>query len=219
MRKVIEQDSRISERKEPDWDFLDYVDRIEEQWKEDLRLQLPKTESEWLEIFPEARKVLRNKIREWEEVAACAHKAVSKALREIEAKPVKHQWFWRAVLKHISPAVKDLAIANRHIKRLNWLRPSSKKKYPKLHWQNSLERARSANLVDIAKLYGLRLRKSGRTYQALCPFHTERTASFHIYPPSRFVCFGCGVKGDVIAFVQKIAGLSFKESVYKLQNL
>ncbi len=50
--------------------------------------------------------------------------------------------------------------------------------------------------------------------KGLCPFHDERTPSFHVRPGvGRYHCFGCGESGDVIAFVQKTTGLGFAEAV------
>jgi len=61
------------------------------------------------------------------------------------------------------------------------------------------------------------LRKSGRSYKARCPFHEEKTASFHVTPElRRFKCFGCQAGGDVIAFVQRYLGKSFVDAVQDL---
>ena len=50
--------------------------------------------------------------------------------------------------------------------------------------------------------------------KGLCPFHDERTPSFHVRPSQGFWhCFGCGEGGDVISFVQKVDSLSFTEAV------
>src|SRR5665647_1690737 len=53
--------------------------------------------------------------------------------------------------------------------------------------------------------------------KGLCPFHDERTPSFHVRPPvGLWHCFGCSEGGDVISFVQKIDGLGFSEAVEHL---
>ena len=52
------------------------------------------------------------------------------------------------------------------------------------------------------------------SYKGLCPFHDERSPSFHIRPQlGTFHCFGCGESGDVIAFIQKMDHSSFTETV------
>ena len=58
------------------------------------------------------------------------------------------------------------------------------------------------------------LRKSGKAYRGLCPFHGERTPSFYVFPESgTYKCFGCGEGGDVFSFVEKQQGLDFREAL------
>lgn len=69
--------------------------------------------------------------------------------------------------------------------------------------------------VDIVRVVGeyVRLRKAGKRYTGLCPFHTEKTPSFSVDPAMQFFyCHGCHVGGDVLTFVQKIENLSFFEA-------
>ena len=55
--------------------------------------------------------------------------------------------------------------------------------------------------------------------KGLCPFHDERTPSFHVRPQvGRYHCFGCGEGGDVIAFVQAVDGLGFTDAVEYLAS-
>jgi len=74
-------------------------------------------------------------------------------------------------------------------------------------------------LVDAVSLIGARvaLRKSGASYVGCCPFHEEREGSFRVYPDEkRFVCYGCGARGDVFEFFQLLDGKSFPEVVREL---
>jgi len=67
--------------------------------------------------------------------------------------------------------------------------------------------------IDIVELLGerLKLEKAGQNYKARCPFHNEKTASFHISPSRQtYYCFGCGKKGDVFSFVEEMEGTDFK---------
>ena len=58
------------------------------------------------------------------------------------------------------------------------------------------------------------LKKSGSTYKGLCPFHTEKTPSFHVNQEKGFFhCFGCGTGGDVVKFIELQEKLSFPEAV------
>jgi len=73
--------------------------------------------------------------------------------------------------------------------------------------------------TDIAELIGrtVKLSKSGRGFLGLCPFHSERTPSFHVTPEKRiFYCYGCGTGGNAIRFLMKSEGLSFPEAVRSL---
>lgn len=71
----------------------------------------------------------------------------------------------------------------------------------------------SVDIVDVIGQY-VRLRKAGPRYTGLCPFHTEKTASFSVHSAHQFYkCFGCGAGGDVIKFVMEIEGLTFYEAL------
>lgn len=73
--------------------------------------------------------------------------------------------------------------------------------------------------IDIVDVVGreVQLHKSGANYKGLCPFHSEKTASFMVNEEKQiFNCFGCGEKGDVIKFVQSYYKLPFMEAVEKL---
>ena len=69
------------------------------------------------------------------------------------------------------------------------------------------------DIVDIVSQY-VALKRSGRNYFGLCPFHNEKSPSFAVSPDKQiFHCFGCGVGGNVIHFISKIEGLNFRESL------
>ncbi len=73
--------------------------------------------------------------------------------------------------------------------------------------------------VDIAAFIGqyVPLKKRGNDLVGLCPFHGEKTPSFHVHPDRGFFkCFGCGVGGDVITFVQKLENVPFSDAVRML---
>ncbi len=60
-----------------------------------------------------------------------------------------------------------------------------------------------------------RLAKAGRNWKGCCPFHNEKTPSFHVYD-DHFHCFGCGAHGDAVTFVMRAEGASFPEAVERL---
>ncbi len=68
------------------------------------------------------------------------------------------------------------------------------------------------SMREAVEHYGLELNRAGF---CVCPFHAEKTASMKIYPTS-FYCFGCGVGGDVISFVQNLYDLDFRAAVLRI---
>lgn len=63
------------------------------------------------------------------------------------------------------------------------------------------------------------LKKAGRNYKGLCPFHSEKTPSFMVSPELQiFKCFGCGESGDVLSFLQKHEGMDFPEALKYLAD-
>ncbi len=74
----------------------------------------------------------------------------------------------------------------------------------------------SNDIVEVISQY-LPLKRAGRNFKALCPFHAEKTPSFNVSPEKQiFHCFGCGAGGDVIAFVMRKENMTFPEAVRHL---
>ncbi len=72
---------------------------------------------------------------------------------------------------------------------------------------------RKNDIVDVASLY-LQVTQRGKTFWALCPVHGEKTPSFSINREGQFYkCFGCGIAGDVIKFVQQLEACDFLEAL------
>ncbi|KKB74589.1 MULTISPECIES: DNA primase [Bacillus] len=77
---------------------------------------------------------------------------------------------------------------------------------------------KSADIVEVIGEY-VQLRKQGRNYFGLCPFHGENTPSFSVSGEKQiFHCFGCGAGGNVFSFLRQIEGYSFSEAVTHLAD-
>jgi len=76
----------------------------------------------------------------------------------------------------------------------------------------------TADIVEVVGDY-VKLKKSGSGFVGLCPFHDEKTPSFHVTPRlAIYKCFGCGESGDVFNFVMEMEGVSFPESLRSLAD-
>src|ERR1700722_3869095 len=82
---------------------------------------------------------------------------------------------------------------------------------------DKIEEVRSrADIVEIVGSH-VRLRRAGRNFVGLCPFHNEKTPSFSVNAERGFFhCFGCGVGGSVFNFITRVEGLTFPEAVRSL---
>ena len=89
-----------------------------------------------------------------------------------------------------------------------------------MYSREEIEKVRSAvDIVEVVREYVPSLNVTGRSAKGLCPFHGEKTPSFHLQPEKGFFkCFGCGEAGDVIAFISKIEQVSFTEALERLAS-
>ena len=72
------------------------------------------------------------------------------------------------------------------------------------------------DIVDVVDRY-VKLKKAGSNYQALCPFHNEKSPSFSVSPSKQFYhCFGCGAHGNAIGFLMEYSGLAYPEAIRAL---
>ena len=85
--------------------------------------------------------------------------------------------------------------------------------------EQSIEKIRSrADIIEVISRY-VSLKRRGRNYFGLCPFHSEKTASFSVNPEKQiFKCFGCGTGGSSIDFIMEIEKLDFVESIRYLAD-
>ena len=75
----------------------------------------------------------------------------------------------------------------------------------------------SVDIVGLVESSGVHLKKSGKLYVGLCPFHEDKNPSLAVYPETgSWYCFGCGKGGDAISWVMEMEKVDFKESVMRL---
>jgi len=74
--------------------------------------------------------------------------------------------------------------------------------------------SQAKNDTDMISLISenVKLRKSGNSYVGCCPFHAEKTGSFHVYE-KRYYCYGCGAKGDAISWCLNYLKLDFRSAL------
>ncbi|MEQ2129327.1 DNA primase [Caldanaerobacter subterraneus KAk] len=80
--------------------------------------------------------------------------------------------------------------------------------------RESIEKVIEANdIVDVISDY-VELKRAGKEFRGLCPFHREKTPSFMVSPTKQvYHCFGCNASGNVVTFIMDIENLSFKEAI------
>jgi DNA primase len=79
--------------------------------------------------------------------------------------------------------------------------------------QAVIDQAKRTDLVALVKAKGIELKKNGKGYFGLCPFHADKNPSLSINPSKNlWQCFGCGAAGDAIRFVELFDQVDFKEA-------
>ena len=196
---------------EIDWEFCDYAARLETEWRQSQRRF---SDKELLQVFPEAKDIIPEKIVEWEKQRESIAGLIRKKLQVVKEKSSQeNQWFWREIVKAWDGT--ELLEVDQHIARLRRLLSVARGRVPKGRLtEEQIEQARSA---PIENLINQPLRKSGKSLVGLCPLHNERHSSFHIYPETNSCwCYGCGQGGDSINFIKLLRGYSFREAVQYL---
>ena len=77
-----------------------------------------------------------------------------------------------------------------------------------------IEEIKYKNDIESVVSSYVQVKRRGRNLVGLCPFHSEKTGSFTVYPDNQsFYCFGCGVGGDVVTFIRRIENLEYPEAL------
>lgn len=204
---------KLKINEEPGWEFLDYALGIEEEWQ----AVLPRlTDKELLQIFPEAKIIIPQKLSQWEQRKNDLSNIIKEKLLLIKNRVPDEflKLFWREWIK-ITDGRKLLLIESNinRLKRLLWASRNRETKGRITEGQ-----IQQALAVPIENLINQPLRRGGKTLFGLCPLHNEKHPSFHVYPATnRWWCYGgCGQGGDVIKLVRLLHDYSFREAVQYL---
>lgn len=176
------------------------------------------SDTELLEIFPEAKSIVPKLLKSYKQQRAELVEAIAKRLADIKAESSDemYQYFYR---KWLAVTLgEELQVIDGHIARLsNQLQLIKGKSTPKgiVTW----ELIKSARSVPVESLFNQQFRRSGRNLIGLCPFHEERTPSFHIYTEeNRGWGFCCNQGGDSIKLYMLLHDCDFKEAVLTLSG-
>src|SRR3989344_560933 len=186
-----------------DLSWYGYVEELEKEWTQEQWQSW--SERQWLEAFPEAKESIPVIFKEWEEAALDALCKCIQRRREIRrgTEDDFSQWFWLEWSKWNEG--KEFLDACTQLDRLSQVIDSpGTLKHNHERFSGALDRARDADIVEIASKHLPQLRQSGKIICSKCPFHEERNPSFFLYPEtSTYHCFGCQANGDAIDLLMK----------------
>lgn len=163
---------------------------------------------ELLEIFPEAKRIIPEKIKEWERRK---RKIIAEETTPFFEKcnSIKDEFkraFWKEVYAYMADDFNETIRQLKRLRRLEGLL-----KYPEGNFNAKIEVAKQAPIQELFDFQ--RLRRQGRRFIAKCPFHEDRSPSFYIYENNSWYCFSCNKGGDSIDFVKALHNLGFREAV------
>jgi hypothetical protein len=199
-------------------DDLPYYPELEETWRRSCTYR---TDTEWLKIFPEAAKVIPEKIDEWNAELESIRATVEEKLRylhKVETDPEKIELFKTIIAEVHGPQMVEVRKQLSRLHRLKNLIKGVTNKNSALTDQH-IYQARNIPICNFQnELSGVKKVPGG--FVSRCCFHTDKHPSLRFYAHSNsFYCFGCHASGDVIDFVMQRHDFNFVEAVkYLLGN-
>jgi hypothetical protein len=167
--------------------------------------------------------LVTEKIAEWREVIDQERSFIKEDMRIISGLPDERaRWFWTEALKVLPPA-KRIRQALKHIARLERCKSAARRVFgirePVSHLAAFEDKVKQAREIPVLEAISgvVEVKRAGKNYLALCPFHNDRHPSLCVYPETNtFHCFGCQKGGDAIAFVRLHFGYGFRQAVQYL---
>lgn len=201
---------------EIDWGWEDTMLEQEREWKKTL---LPLSPLQLLEAYSDIIPALPTILAECEESKRALERQVMRELQKARFKndPKEH---FRTVMSLSVGIGTDIAKAEKHIQFLKNLINFSglKNRTFRQSYICGEKNKQLAIQVPIETFIGINVRSSGKNKTCLCPLHSERTASFTIFPNNRWYCFGCNEGGDSISLAMRLYNLKFVEAIIFLTN-
>lgn len=196
--------------------FYQFTYELEKEYKKSVKTL---NNTEIIKLFlPEAKDTMKIKIKELKDQKEEIERKIKDKLDYVNKNISDEFTIWFA--KHwISVEFGGMVIdIETNISRLNRMLSLCSNKKPKKGQitDKDIEQAKSIPIMEIIERY-LTLKKVGKNYSALCPFHNEKHPSFIVFPESnRFHCFSCQKTGDGIAFVELMDNCNFIQAIKSL---
>ena len=195
-------------------DYYDsfYFKDLEKEWRSGIEKHNTK---EFKKIFPEVAEVIRENILiTIEQLDTANHNAYDSYLKSLKNPEIAY--LYEVIGEMIFENIETL---RRRLKRLvfqHLVLTTRQRESIKYNLDNIREHA---DLKAIAESYGLALRRSGKNYSCICPWHEDRNPSLVIFVDNnRFKCFGCERHGNVFNFIMEMEGVDFKTALNYLKK-
>ena len=172
-------------------------------------------ELELLAIFPEAKKIVREKLKDWEwEKEFLLMTETIPLFKKINALPDKFsRWFWKMSYSYLAGGYREIAS---HLRRLGRLQMLLANPSGAVDFEKAKLLAKETPIRDLYDFQKVRHSRAGIGFTALCPFHDDKNPSFEVFNDNKFRCWSCGEHGDSIDFIQKHANKTYPEAVMQL---
>jgi len=183
---------------------------------EEYKPELPKNQ-EWLEVFPEARNYVEQKIVYYRALRGWLEKQKEDILGLLAKRGFSEdleEFFLFLIALYVGI---PLIWVNREIRRLERYLPEKRTCKSSENFLDVEEIKKRVDIVEVISDY-VSLRKIGKVYMGRCPFHDDRKPSLAVYEDGYYKCFGCGASGDVIDFIMEIRNCDFKEALEVLKD-